>query len=454
MQITQSSSFDSKLTESGNVSAYSEDVNGKMRDADIPTQVPTASLSNSACANLSDPNSSTQLGKILPKTDFKSVNVESAKTLGYSALFSEVDSEGFVKAFDVSNLEAIEWSEIEGFYHKHGFVVVRGAYSEQEVADSIDEFWALKNAESEAAGTGSIDQNDPSTWRDYSWMAGQEGRGDNRGFVETGMDSLSLPAFWNNYQNPAIVSLYQKFFNNDDILMTEGRYGCMRPTKGIPVNGGTMDKPEWRTQASWLHWDQNPWDQPGFHGLQGLLALSDQTLTSGGFVCVPGFNKEMDDWAEGRPRETVDGNRRAIVIVPEDCQEIHDRTVPITMKKGDFILWDSRLPHCNFPNQGAEYRLVQYIMYAPLDAQDKKQQVDLLQMKMLNSADNQMEKVLTPLGRKITGLDSAIPFTDKDTQAAALVKEAQQMSLDGDYDGAAKKYSMALKMSARMESLI
>jgi len=36
----------------------------------------------------------------------------------------------------------------------------------------------------------------------------------------------------------------------------------------------------------------------------------------------------------------------------------------VTLRKGSLVVWNSKLPHCSYPNDGEEPRMVQYIQYA------------------------------------------------------------------------------------------
>eukprot|EP00121_Abeoforma_whisleri_P003477 Awhi_evm1s3124 len=105
----------------------------------------------------------------------------------------------------------------------------------------------------------------------------------------------------------------------------------------------------------------------------------------------------MANWADQNSRETIEGNTRSIVIIPKTFDDILQRVAPILMRKGDFIIWDSRLPHCNYPNQGPEFRLVQYIKYQILNRDEIQHYVDHLQMRMVTSEDCVLENVLDPL---------------------------------------------------------
>jgi hypothetical protein len=57
----------------------------------------------------------------------------------------------------------------------------------------------------------------------------------------------------------------------------------MRPTKDVKyLDGNVRDKPEWKSKKNWLHWDQNPWQEPDFVRVQGLVALTNTPISRGG----------------------------------------------------------------------------------------------------------------------------------------------------------------------------
>ena len=35
------------------------------------------------------------------------------------------------------------------------------------------------------------------------------------------------------------------------------------------------------------------------------------------------------------------------------------------MRAGSLLIWDSRLPHGNYPNESSQFRMVQYITFFP-----------------------------------------------------------------------------------------
>ncbi|CAF2158463.1 unnamed protein product [Rotaria magnacalcarata] len=102
-----------------------------------------------------------------------------------------------------------------------------------------------------------------------------------------------------------------------------------------------------------------------------------------------------------------------VVNVPED-DPIRNEIKQIHVRKGSFIVWDSRLPHGNFPNENDQFRIVQYITFEPpkdADNYELTNRINAFHMRTLSSkADEQLigfpEPKLTELGEKIVGLRS------------------------------------------------
>mmetsp|Transcript_64229 Transcript_64229/g.112075 ORF Transcript_64229/g.112075 Transcript_64229/m.112075 type:complete len:470 (+) Transcript_64229:64-1473(+) len=129
----------------------------------------------------------------------------------------------------------------------------------------------------------------------------------------------------------------------------------------------TVPRPEWRTSRNWLHWDQNPWSTPGFFAMQGLVGLSASSSTSGGFVTVPGFHHKFRQWGQDHPEGSIPKRTAKMVPFPVPLEdEMQSRRVKVIVPPGGLLVWDSRMPHENFPNEGETWRLVQYIMYKRL----------------------------------------------------------------------------------------
>ena len=57
-------------------------------------------------------------------------------------------------------------------------------------------------------------------------------------------------------------------------------------------------------------------------------------------------------------------NKRITIRVPEEDQ-ILTRMQRIPLRKGELVIWNGSLIHCNFPNHSNEMRLIQFIRMLP-----------------------------------------------------------------------------------------
>jgi len=200
------------------------------------------------------------------------------------------------------------------------------------------------------------------------------------------LDPLVETESWKNRTNATVNRVFdilwrQLRFNdeqpntsNSALIVSVDRFGVMRPTKlrvkqhltdaqeGNCEQDAIVDRPDWRTSRNWLHWDQNPWSNPLFFGVQGLLALSDGASSSGGFVTVPGFHHEFANWGEQHPEGSLPKRTAATVPFPVPLDDaMQSRRVKVLVPRGGLLAWDSRMPHENFPNEDSSWRLAQYV---------------------------------------------------------------------------------------------
>jgi hypothetical protein len=69
--------------------------------------------------------------------------------------------------------------------------------------------------------------------------------------------------------SPSPTKSTNSFSGEEQVRVSKDRWGVMRPTKQVRYpDGSVKDKDEWRTLASWLHWDQNPWMECNIRRLQ------------------------------------------------------------------------------------------------------------------------------------------------------------------------------------------
>lgn len=251
----------------------------------------------------------------------------------------EYDENGYILGYKKGETEKILNSLDE-----YGVVVIEDVISQEDIEQSINAIWN----HDELTSRGVL-RNDPGTW-ERCWP--QDGQIEKKGWISTYDDLLDIQSWKNRFTIYPIFQEIWKARNETNLRVNTDRYGVMRP----------ILNPTWKTDESWLHTDQNPKEEHDFIRYQGILTFTDSRVESGGgFCCIPGFHKQWTKYCEKNPDDrdvcpfkNIDG-----LLSKNDCQKI-------TVRPGSLIVWDSRLPHANFPNESQEaWRFVQYITYYP-----------------------------------------------------------------------------------------
>jgi len=269
------------------------------------------------------------------------------------------DEDGYVIDFDLEDAKGIA-----EFFNKYGLVVVRNVISADECKRSEEEVW--RRIERVCL----IDRKDPHSFEKWPALS-------KIGIL--GNDIVLSKQFCENRQNPNIHKAFSIIFGNEKLIGVVGRASAMRPTF-IPSKDNDkklVEKKEWRTISNWLHWDMDPFNgrattfgwkvkdplcNVGFDQLrvQGILSLTDCGPKDGGFQCVPGFHPHIRGWANQfkiryKNKDFLPGS----FLIPKDDQ-MHKDVQTCPMRKGSLLIWDTRIPHCTFPNtstQGKEHKL-------------------------------------------------------------------------------------------------
>ena len=296
-----------------------------------------------------------------------------------------VDADGFIVSFHVDQKE-----EILTFFEKHGVVVVANVLTDEQCERSVDEVWLLL----QEMHHPNLERDKPETWS-KGWPS----------FSHIGIlgnDRWLYPQACDNRQNPNVYQVFRTLLGDEELIVNITRAGLMRPTKDVffPSLNRTEDRKEWKTKPDWLHLDMNPLTgrastygfehvaEGHFDGsvggwaaqrkstnnsmrtrkLQGILALDDCREQDGGFHAVPGFQHFIRTWTKENQASCLNANKGAdptTVQIPED-DSIRDHIQRMPMRKGSLLVWDSQLPHGNFPNDSSHMRIVQYLHMAPI----------------------------------------------------------------------------------------
>ena len=288
-----------------------------------------------------------------------------------------------------------EINEYVHFFKECGVVVIRDVISSEDCDNTINEIWKVL----EKSSSGTVQRNNSSSWEHWpTTRTGMLGK-------SLAIDSMS----WKNRLNPTIYQIFSSIYQDTDLVVSLDRYNALRPTRDIDFGDKILlDKPSWRSIENWFHFDMNPWNWSGlmdfsprkgwnsnFLGidnimkfiiegneipysgphslkLQGLVALGDTPFQTGGFQCIPGFNRELlKQWAIKNIDLSESYRDECYVPLPESDNLLKYAQV-IGMRKGSLLIWNSELPHCNKTNHSNLFRYCQYIKLLP-----KKDLIDI-----------------------------------------------------------------------------
>ena len=195
------------------------------------------------------------------------------------------------------------------------------------------------------------------------------------------------PLQWKLRESPIIYLAFCQLLNDSKLWVTFDR------GKIVPPASFKGD-----LQKGFIHWDINTNFLPTPIPLQGLVTLTDASADQGGFQCVPGFHREFSDWKKKQPlnRDPFHPSLKGLKVVP------------IEMKAGDLVIWNSLLPHGNGPNHSDTPRIAQIVRMFPNKLYEKKtlhQRLEMWENKLPynNSGLNLLnwdEPKLSPLGER------------------------------------------------------
>jgi ectoine hydroxylase-related dioxygenase (phytanoyl-CoA dioxygenase family) len=348
--------------------------------------------------------------------------------------------------------------EYTNFFKEYGFVVIQNVIEQPQIETTIDEIWGIiTGADPQTAPQMQVikdyyenklkvpfvpvNREDPATWtHDHGWPEGED-----LGILGSG-SSFQRRAF-ENRTNPIIYDVCKNLMGREDLWMGLDRYGVIKPnTQVLMPNGTRQDFPKYKTIATWMHWDINPFmlineakedlvmreeksiDAPDLFGnyfflsernntaqpsqkIQGIIALTDARECDGGFFTVPGFSKENTlAWAKHHATERKMKPMSTLTVPRDDPMIAQGRPVPV--RAGSVILFDARQPHQNFPNQSDRFRMCQYIKTFPERDVNKEEHQAFIKARrefVMNKLkphleDEQNPMVLTELDEKVLGL--------------------------------------------------
>ena len=264
------------------------------------------------------------------------------------------------------------------FFAENGYVIVPNAVPAENLQAVIEAIWEF---------TG-LNPRDPNDWYQAPLPFG--------GMIEM----YQHQAMWNNRQYPRIHQAFSELLGTEKLWVSLDRVNLKPPRHS--------DHPEY-DHKGFIHWDCDSSKPSTARRLQGLY-LTDTDTNMGGFQCVPALYRTFDEWVKTQPadRNVRQPNLDGLTIEP------------IAGKAGDLILWDVMLAHGNGHNVSDRPRFAQYITMSPAKPDSSEQRESRIRQWRDHAPPKfgpfpgdprEIEEKygktaeLTPLGRKLLGLD-------------------------------------------------
>jgi hypothetical protein len=269
-----------------------------------------------------------------------------------------------------------------------GFVVVRNAVPLALCNAVADMLWRFLE----------MDPNDQATWYKPQLREHKMKELNNTGMIEV----YNHQSLWETRQYPRIYDAFVDVWDREDLWVAIDRAN-LNPPNEKARRSGSVD--------GFIHFDIDVSQRPLPISVQGVLSLRKQGGEIGGFQCVPSVFGEIDTWWEKQP---AGSNPFKPIVAGRAIENIE-------LEAGDFLIWNSLLPHGVRPNRSLDMvRMAQYISMFPADFENER-----LRQSRITTWAKQTHPIgdpfpgdpreferknfevatLNPLGRKLLGLD-------------------------------------------------
>lgn len=265
------------------------------------------------------------------------------------------------------------------FFQENGYVIARDVVPKENLRATVAMIWDFLG----------MDPADPGDWYRPPLSPG--------GMLEV----YQHQALWDNRQAPRVHQAFAELLGTEKLWASFDRVN-LKPPKH-------PDHPEY-DHKGFIHWDTDSRDLTRPLGVQGVLALTDTAEDMGGFQGVPELFQDLRAWVQTQPADrdprVPDLTGFGITVIPAPA--------------GDLIIWNSLFPHGNGHNVSDKPRLAQYISMSrarPDDEAARQDRIKRWRDRLPPSAswapgdprgweqEHGQTATLTPLGRKLLGLD-------------------------------------------------
>ena len=268
-------------------------------------------------------------------------------------------------------------------FRSDGYVVIRNAIPEKQVRRTVDEIYDFLE----------FDQDDLSAH--YSDERRARSGIDQRGMVPF----YHGQQLWDNRQTPFLFEVFSRILGSTDLIVSIDRCNINPP-----------QTEDW-SYSGFTHFDVDTTAIPVPFEVQGILGLSPHVANGGGFKCYPGFHREIDQWAQKRPKGAD----------PRFPDPDEFELVDVPLGPGDLVIFDGRLPHGNSANLSDVVRVAQYITMwrradEPFDPNERRACIEMKLPPLSRKGkrfpaspkpeDTSTPIALSSLGRQLNGLTS------------------------------------------------
>ncbi len=211
------------------------------------------------------------------------------------------------------------------FWKENGYVVIPNAVPQKNLDAVIDAMQVF---------TGR-DFSNPDEWYDIPRTPGS-----------SLLNMMRHQALWENRQFPRIHQAFSEILGTEKLMVSQDRV-AMNPPVG----------PGWEYKG-FIHWDMDSTIRPIPLLVQGVLYLTDTDVDQGGFQCVPGFHRELEEWEKTQPPDRH----------PKWPDPAGLDIRPIPGKAGDLVIWHRAVLHGNGTNRSKQPRLSQFLLMQETEA--------------------------------------------------------------------------------------
>ena len=266
------------------------------------------------------------------------------------------------------------------FFEEYGYVVVHDVVPRRNLDAVIEALWGFLG----------MDPDDPEDWYRPPLKPG--------GMVEI----YQHQALWDNRQGPRLHQAFSELLGTEKLWVSIDRANFKPPFH--------PDHPEY-DHRGFIHWDYDTSQRPlPQRRVQGVLYLADTAADQGGFQCVPEIYGDLEAYLAAQPD---DRNPRVPDLTGYTA-------TPIPGQAGDLLIWNVLLPHGNGRNVTSRPRFAQFIsMFPAREENEALREGRISQWREHRAPGNSVfpgdprrieeeqgqPAELTPLGRKLLGLD-------------------------------------------------